>query len=480
MRSSKNRLPAAGVFAFVISLTVLWIVAVPSQSAFTGLVVNASNVAGTGLVSFTHDYQSTACSLASTEASSIDCASSVNSTMATPATGSASATDLITNDGGIPASSLSEQVEMSSCGPVQLANVTDASNPMLPRYATSFDASGGPMDGAGYATFDGATAYASDVVSQSQPAPELDLDETYGLGIWFETTSMAGGPLFGFGSNATDSAGTNDRILYMNQSGQLGFVVNTTPSVTGLSTASFNNGEWHFAYVTLSQISVGGLGIDSTVTLYVDGAEEATGGGLGVALSTYAGYWHVGWSPISTETYGAGLSNFFSGSLSNFVVLDTDPAPSGTTLGAPTTQTAFDTAIASSVTEHWIFNDTGTTTFAGPYPVIGAVSPCSMIDIEWEFTAPTSCAVSPGSSTDPCTSSTSLSSFASDSWVSVAAPGPGETQTSTLTTTRDPTYNAYVSGLQLYAPIAERDQTLQDSVWSVTFNWLSATAAFIA
>jgi hypothetical protein len=37
-----------------------------------------------------------------------------------------------------------------------------------------------------------------------------------------------------------------------------------------------------------------------------------------------------------------------------------------------------------------------------------------------------------------------------------------------------------VSGLQLYAPITERDQTLQDNVWSVTFEWLNATAAFIA
>lgn len=480
MRSSRSRLPKAAVFAFVTSLTVLWIVAVPSHGAFTGAVTNAANVAGTGVVSFTHDYQSTVCSLASTQASSIDCAGSINSTMATPATGGASATDLITNNGGIPASSLSQQVEMSSCGPAALANVTDASNPMLPRYASSFDSSGGPMNSAGYVTLDGATAYASDVVSQSQPAPELDLDETYGLGIWFKTTSIAGGPLFGFGSSATDTAGTNDRILYMNQSGQLGFVVNTTPSVTGLSTASFNNGEWHFAYVTLSQISVGGLGIDSTITLYVDGVQEATGGGLGVGLSTYAGYWHVGWSPISAQTYGTGLSNFFSGSLSNFAVLNTNPAPSGTTLGAPTTQSAFDSAIASSVTEHWIFNDTGTTTFAGPYPVIGATSPCSMIDIEWEFSTPTSCAVAPSSSEDACTASASLSSFASDGWVTVTAPSPGETQTSTLTTTRDPTYNTYVSGLQLYAPIVERDQTLQDNVWSVTFNWPTATAAFIA
>jgi hypothetical protein len=480
MRSSRYRLPTAALCAFVASLTVLWIVAVPSEGGFTGAVQNASNVAGTGVVAFTHTYQSTTCSLAATQASSLNCAGAVNSTMATPATGDTTATDLITNEGNVPASSLAQQVEMGSCGPVELANVTDPSNPMLPRYATTFDTSGGPMGGAGYATFDGATAYASDVLSQSQPAPELDLNETYGLGIWFKTTSTAGGPLFGFGSNATDVAGTNDRILYMNQSGQLGFVVNTTPAETGLSTTSFNNGQWHFAYVTLTQISAVGLGLDSTVTLYVDGTEVATGGGLGVGLSSYAGYWHVGWSPISAQTYGAGLSNFFSGSLSNFAVLNTEPAPSGTVLGAPTTQSAFNAAIAGSVTEHWIFNDTGTTTFAGPYPVITSTSPCSMVDIEWGFTTPTSCAVSPGSSTGVCTTSAPLSSFVSDGWVTIAAPGPGETQTSTLTTTRDPTYNAYVSGLQLYAPIAERDQTLQDDVWSVTFSWTNVTAAFIA
>jgi hypothetical protein len=103
-----------------------------------------------------------------------------------------------------------------------------------------------------------------------------------------------------------------------------------------------------------------------------------------------------------------------------------------------------------------------------------------MVDMEWGFTTPTSCAVSPASSSDACTTSASLSSFATDGWVTIAAPDPGETQTSTLTTSRDPTYNVYVSGLQLYAPIVERDQTLQDNVWSVTFSWSNATAAFIA
>src|ERR1700722_5807157 len=480
MRHPRIRWSHTALYAFLVSLAVLWVATGPAQGGFTGSVANAANISGTGELSFTHSYASTTCSLNSTEASSINCAGAINPTVATPGTGNVTATDLITNEGNISASSLAQQVEMSSCGPVQLANVADASNPMLPRYATSFATSGGPMDAAGYVTFDGTTAYASDVLSQTQPAPELDLNETYGLGIWFKTTSTAGGPLFGFGSNPTDIAGTNDRILYMNQSGHLGFVVNTTPSVTGLSTASFNNGAWHFAYVTLSQINVIGLGLTSTITLYVDGAQVATGGGLGVGLSSYAGYWHVGWSPISAQTYGEGLSNFFSGALSNFIVLNTTPAPSGTTLGMPTTQSAFNSAIASSVTEHWIFNDTGTTTFAGPYPVIGATSPCSMIDIEWEFSTPTSCAVAPSSSEDACTASASLSSFASDGWVTVTAPSPGETQTSTLTTTRDPTYNTYVSGLQLYAPIVERDQTLQDNVWSVTFNWPTATAAFIA
>lgn len=480
MRSSKMQLPNAAVCAFLVSLTVLWIVTVPSQGGFTGAVENASNVAGTGVVSFTHAYQSTTCSLASTQASSIDCAGSINPTTPTSLTGDVSSTDLITNDSDIPAASLSQQVEMSSCGTVQLANVTDAPNPMLPRYATSFATSGGPMDGAGYATFDGATAYASDVVSQTQPAPALDLDETYGLGIWFKTTSTAGGPLFGFGSDPTDVAGTNDRILYMNQAGQLGFVVNTTPAETGLSAASFNDGAWHFAYVTLTQISLIGLGIRSTVTLYVDGVQVATGGGLTIGLSSYAGYWHVGWSPISQQTYGAGLSDYFSGSLSNFVVLNTNPAPSGTTIGMPATQSAFDSAITSSVTEHWIFNDTGTTTFAGTYPVIANTSPCSMVDIEWGFSTPTSCAVAPGSSSDACTSSTSLSAFVGDGWVTIAAPGPGETQTSTLSASRDPTYNSYVSGLQLYAPLVVRDQTLVGDLWSVTFAWQTSSAAFIA
>ena len=480
MRSSSSRLSRLGVCAFLGSVTVLWVVAGPSVGGFTSTVKNAADVAGTGLLSITHTYQSTSCALASTQASSINCAGSINSTSPTPATGSVSATDLITNEGNIPVPSLFRQVEMGSCAPVQLANLTDTSNPLLPRYATTFDTSGGPMDSAGYITVDGITAFASDVVSQSQPAPTLSSGQTYGLGVWFKTSSSAGGPLFGFGSNATDTAGTNDRILYMNTNGQVGFVVNTTPAVTGLSVASFNNGVWHFAYVTLSQVSVLGLGITSTVTLYVDGTQVATGGGLLVALSSYAGYWHVGWSPINGQTYGTGLSNYFSGSLSNFVVLDTNPAPSGTTIGTPTTQSAFNSAINSSVTEHWILNDTGTTTFAGPYPVIASTSPCTMVNIEWGFTTPTSCAVAPDSTTTACTSSVSFSTFVSDGWETIAAPGPGATQTSTLTTTRGSTYNTYVSGLHLYAPLSVRDQTLPGGVWSVTFTWPGAPAAFIA
>jgi|GEM_PF-2714725 len=451
-----------------------------TESAWQSGISNTTSRAGTGALSYVHTYAATTCS-ATGSVTSTSCPSSIAPTVATVASPAVvSATDSINYAGTIPASSVVEQARALSCASVALANRITTANPLLSRYGTTYSTSGGPITGAGFLTLDGANpgGYAASVVQQSQPAPTLSLGTTYGLGIWFKTSSTAGGPIFGFGSSAINVNATNDRVLYMDKTGRVGFALNSANAVTGLSAAGFNNGQWHFAYVTLVQTNVAIVGITSAVTLYLDGTQVATGGGTLIPLSSYAGYWHLGWSPISGRPYGAGLANHFAGSVSNFVVLNTAPAP--TNLAVATTQTAFNTSIASSVTEHWLLNDTGTGTFTGTLPVIGATDPCTMVNLSWSLANPTSCVWSPQSTTATCTSppATDVAAFVTASWQTVSSPGPGGTQTSTVALARAASYNTgFLPGLRLYAPLEFRAVV---GPWSTTFSWADAGAALIS
>lgn len=421
------------VVAIGIALTASYLVG-ETEAAWAAKVANTTNRTGTATLSYSHAYTGGPCSSSVASSPSL-CPGAITPTAATVASpGVVTATDAITNTGTTTAANQTEQVQVSSCGPVSLANRVRTTNPMISRYGTAYAPTTGPLTGSGAIMLDGANpgGYEASIVAQSQPAPLLAVGTTYGLGIWFKTTSTAGGPLFGFGSSAINVSGSNDRILYMDKTGHLGFALNTAGAVTGLSPSAYNNGGWHFAYITLSQLTIV-AGVVSTISLQVDGSQVATGGGLLVGLDSYSGYWHIGWSPISTKSYGTGLSNYFTGSLSNFAVLNTAPAPS--TLAVATTQTGFNTSIAASVTEHWLLNDTGTTTFTGTLPVIGATNPCTMVNLSWGFTSPTSCGWSPPSTTAACTSppAGSLAAFVAASWQTVASPAPAATQNATST-----------------------------------------------
>ncbi len=447
--------------------------AAATHGGYIGTVTNSADAASTGTTGYTHTYQSTTCTLAGTTSASINCTGGIAPTSATPSSGSVTATDSISNSGTIPAQQISEQVSATSCGVVDLANQADAANPLLPRYGTGYSPSTGPMTSSGSVSLDGTTAYATDVLSQAQPNPGLNLGNRYGIGVWFKTSAATGGPLFEVGTSPVNAAGGDDRILYMNSSGHLVFVQNTGGSST-TTPGTYNDGQWHFAYVTMTAVNVI-LSLDSTTTLYVDGTSVATGGGLLVGYNSDSGYWHLGWAPTSKTGLSTG---YFSGSLSNFVVFNTSPAPTPPHPNS-TTQAAFNTW-AASATEQWELNDTGTTTFAGPFPVIASTSPCTMVNIMWGFTTPTSCAVAPQSTTAACTTSASLTTFVAAGWQTVASVGPSGTQTSTISISRGASYNAYISGLHLYVPFGFRAQSTPSLSWSLTFSWPAATAALTA
>lgn len=461
-----------GVTCFGVALLVVGAVSSGALAGFTATVSNDSDAASAGALAFEHVYQSTNCALSGASETSVQCTGSIAPTAATPATGTVSAADAITDSGTVSASDLEEQASAASCGVADLANQPDSSNVMLPRYGTTFATTGGPMSGAGSITLDGSSGYASDVVSQTQPNPLISLGATYALGIWFRTSSSTGGPLFEIADSPTNTAGGDDRVLYMTSAGKLSFIQSTAGTTT-TTPASYNDGAWHFVYITMSAVNIV-LGVETVTTIYVDGAEVATGGGLLTSYVADAGYWHLGWAPASVT----GVSTYFTGSLSDFVVFDTTPAPAAPSASALASQTAW-AAWAAGASELWPLNDSGTTTFTGSLPQIGSTSPCTMIDLTWGLTNPTSCAAAPNSAVGACSTSSTLAAFANGAWQTLAAPGPGQTQTSTITTSRASTYNAYISGLHLYVPLAFRVLAAAGT-WSETFSWSSAASAFIA
>lgn len=473
---------ATGALLLITSL-ILLLPTAQTRGGFSCGVNDTANTIGCTTLIYSHTYPAGTCTSIPVGAlpatSTFICPGGINPTY-TPGSGTTSTTDAITYSGSTPASQVTEQVRMEACGPVQATNQLNSTNPMLARYAVTF-ATAGPMTGSAALALDGSTGYESSVLQQSQPTGQALLGTlNYGLGIWFKTTSSAGGPLFSFGGSPINVAGSNDRILYLNAAGQIGFGYTTGNGVSGLSTSTYRNGNWHFAYVQMTVANLL-LSLTTNITVYVDGVQVATGGGLLTSLSTYPGYWHLGWAPLTGKSYGTGLSNYFAGSLSNFVVWNGGSATSGmASLNSSVSQTAFNAGLGGSATEHWQLDDPGTTTFGGPYPIIAATSPCTMVNISWDFTSPTSCAWSPQSMTSACTSppTSSLAALAAAGWQSVAAPAPNTTQTSTVTVTRAGTYNAsYLPGLRLYAPLNLRATA---GGWSNMFRWPDASAAFVA
>ncbi|MBE7163662.1 MAG: hypothetical protein INR72_20675, partial [Williamsia herbipolensis] len=339
-----------------------------------------------------------------------------------------------------------------------------SSDAMLPRAGTTFAPSTGPASGFGSIALDGTSGYASSVTaSTAASGPALLGTANYGLGIWFKTTSTTPGALFGLGTDPLDQVGlNNDRILYLDGSGRIGFVAATgLGNILSLGTAAgvsgYNDGNWHYAYVAMTVLKIV-AGLTSTVTLLVDGKQVSQK--LIVGLVSYAGYWHVGWSPVS------GVGRYFNGSLSGFTVDESGTAPTAASATSnPTSYTSFD----PTRTAQWRFDDSGGsfdgTTALGVLPSGtalpgNATAPCSSIDLAWDLAAPAA----------TVTASTPMSTLVSAGWKPVSAnPDPGATQTSTITLKRDATFSAYSVGLILYAPLQMEYSV--NSTWTTLFTW---------
>jgi hypothetical protein len=154
-------------------------------------------------------------------------------------------------------------------------------------------------DVAGSLTWSGSQSYVSSAVKQTTPPA------TFSVEIWFKTTT-AGGRLIGYSGSQTGQSGSEDRHIYLANTGQLDFGIYTPTNGTTViqSAASYTDGLWHDVVATLSPTS--------GMALYVDGALVGTN--AQTAAENQPGYWRVGWDKLAAWP-NAPTNYFFTGSL---------------------------------------------------------------------------------------------------------------------------------------------------------------------
>ena len=159
-------------------------------------------------------------------------------------------------------------------------------------------ATGAVGDSDGSSTFNGqSTGFA---VDPNQIAGPNSFTEE----AWFRTTSTTGGKIVSFGNQSTGNSGSYDRHIYMDAQGRIWFGVYNNNSYTINTSASFNDGKWHYVSSSLSPAGM---------VLYVDGKRIGTNTGTTVG-QTYNGYWRVGGDSPWTD------SGYFQGDIDDVAI----------------------------------------------------------------------------------------------------------------------------------------------------------------
>jgi hypothetical protein len=152
-------------------------------------------------------------------------------------------------------------------------------------------------------TFNGSNQFMATTNSYNNPS-------NFSICVWFKTTTTVGGRLIGFGDARVGTSGNHDRMLWMDNNGNLNFCVN--PGGTGYvisSAKSYNDGVWHQATTTCSSVN--------GIKLYVDGIlissnASALGG------QSYSGFWKLGWESAGWNPSSTSL--FLNASLDDFII----------------------------------------------------------------------------------------------------------------------------------------------------------------
>jgi hypothetical protein len=145
--------------------------------------------------------------------------------------------------------------------------------------------------------FDGSSQYL--YTANAVAAPTAYTEE-----FWFKSTSSRGGRLFGFGNAQTGASTTDDRGVYMTNSGTLSYGVINGSKKTVTSQSSYNDGSWHFVTATL-----GATGLQ----LYVDGLKQGSDP-LTTTAGIYTGSWRFAYDTL-TGWPGTMSSSYFAGTL---------------------------------------------------------------------------------------------------------------------------------------------------------------------
>jgi hypothetical protein len=443
------------------ALALVWSATTGTQSAWTsGAVTNSVNSAGATSLGFGHAYPSTpdTCSLTG-PSSTTTCPGAIWSTAAA-ATSAATKTDTITNSSTAPAgTAMYSQGQVASCGPVQLVNSKTATDPLLPRFGTTFRQTD-PWGTTSAVTLSGGAAYANEV---QQTNTGTLLGSNFTIGVWFKVASgyATGGALIGLDVSANSTASAaGDPQVWLDATGHVRFRVAATTVMSGVSSGTYADGSWHLATLTISSA------VASTATLYVDGGSVASSGGL-VLLTGNTGYWHVGWGDFTSVSNAPTTPNL-TGSLSGaFVTANALTGAQVSALRSSASAAAYQTtATGYSGAKHvWMMADAGTTTFTTSISWVTGGDPCAMNTLAWTLGGASVFAA------------TTLKTLATSGWLpttALAAPTPGNTQASVTSFARVASgYDADVAGLHLYAPLSYRVGLVSPpaSGWSLTFTW---------
>ncbi|MFT4009802.1 MAG: PKD domain-containing protein [Nocardioidaceae bacterium] len=152
------------------------------------------------------------------------------------------------------------------------------------------------------ASFDGTNDFVAN--SASVGAPPVYSEEA-----WFKTSTTTGGDLVSYGNSRTGTSTSFDRQIFMTDSGELRFSVETTAGESVIaSSAAYNDGAWHHVVATQGKTGM---------RLYVDGTLVASNDN--VVNTNYDGYWRVGGDSLSGLT-SQPSSNYFKGSIDEVAV----------------------------------------------------------------------------------------------------------------------------------------------------------------
>lgn len=143
----------------------------------------------------------------------------------------------------------------------------------------------------------GSTSFVSTPTQQKNPT-------TFSEEVWFRTT-VAGGMLMGFGGSQVAVSGQHDRQVYINTSGQLVFGTYSGGTQVVTSPKTYTDGAWHHVVATMSAAT--------GMRLYVDGAVVASNANY-TAPENANGFWRIGYDTVSGWP-GAPSNYYFTGSM---------------------------------------------------------------------------------------------------------------------------------------------------------------------